>query len=93
MPIVLSIIDQILALYLWVVFIAVTLSWLLAFGVINVRNKIVASVVMAFIRLTEPVFAAIRKIVPSLGGLDLSPIIVFFSIDLIRVIINNVLSK
>lgn len=69
-----------LNLYWWVVVIAVVVSWLVAFGVLNTYNHIARSIIRALDALTEPVFRPIRRILPSLGGLDLSPLIVLIAI-------------
>ncbi|MCE1235470.1 MAG: YggT family protein [Hyphomicrobiales bacterium] len=82
-PIIL-VIDLLLDLYGWVLIAAIVFSWLYQFGVINSRNRAVASIGDVLYRLTEPVLAPIRRFLPDLGGLDLSPIVVFLGIFLIR---------
>lgn len=69
-----------LDVYSWIVLAAVVMSWLLAFNVVNYHNNIVRSVARFLDILTEPVFRQVRRILPSIGGLDLSPIVVFFAI-------------
>jgi len=69
-----------LDLYWWVVVVAVIVSWLTAFGVLNVHNQFARSLMRALYALTEPVFRPIRAIVPPIGGLDLSPLIVLIAI-------------
>ncbi len=73
-----------LDLYWWVVVAAVIASWLIAFNVVNTYNSFVASVLRTLFALTEPVFRPVRRILPSIGGLDLSPIIVLLAISWIR---------
>ena len=70
----------VLDLYWWVVVIAVVVSWLVAFGVLNTYNEFARSLVRALAALTEPVFRQIRRIIPPIGGLDLSPLIVLIAI-------------
>ena len=70
-------IYEILDVYEWVVIVAVIVSWLTAFNVINSHNNFVRTVLRILYALTEPVFRPIRKVIPPMGGLDLSPIIVF----------------
>jgi YggT family protein len=70
----------VLDLYWWVVVIAVVVSWLVAFGVLNTYNPTARAIVRALAALTEPVFRPIRRLLPSLGGLDLSPLIVLIAI-------------
>lgn len=69
-----------LDIYLWIVIIAVVASWLVAFGIINAYNPIARQILMALRALTEPVFRRLRKLVPVMGGLDLSPMIVIIVI-------------
>jgi YggT family protein len=70
----------VLDLYSWVVLAAVIMSWLLAFNVVNYHNNIVRSVARFLDILTEPVFRLVRRFIPTIGGLDLSPIVVFLAI-------------
>lgn len=77
---VLWLILTILQTYFWVVIVAVVMSWLVAFGVVNPYNPFIRSVGRFLYVLTEPVFRLVRRIVPTLGGLDLSPMIVAFGI-------------
>ncbi len=69
-----------LNLYWWVVIIAVVVSWLIAFNVINTYNNFVRTLLRALEALTEPVFRRVRKVVPPMGGLDFSPLIVLLVI-------------
>jgi YggT family protein len=75
-----ALIIAVLDIYKWVVIAAVIVSWLTAFNVINQHNNIVRTLLRILYALTEPVFRPIRKIIPPIGGLDLSPIIVFLII-------------
>jgi YggT family protein len=77
-----------LQIYIWIVIAAAILSWLIAFNVVNTRNPAVAAVGEFLYRITEPVLRPIRNFMPNLGGIDISPIILFLIILLIeRVII------
>jgi YggT family protein len=67
-------------LYEYVVIAAVIASWLVVFNVINARNEIVRAILRALDALTEPVFRQVRRIIPPIGGLDLSPIIVLIAL-------------
>lgn len=82
-PIIL-VIDLLLDLYGWVLIAAIVFSWLYQFGVVNSRNRVVAAIGDALYRLTEPVLAPVRRFLPNLGGLDLSPLVVFLGIFLVR---------
>jgi YggT family protein len=77
-------IDTILGLYVWVLIASAILSWLVAFNVVNTRNRAVYVIGDFLYRVTEPVLAPLRRILPNLGGLDLSPIIVILIIFFIR---------
>ena len=81
---VIALIMLLLNLYWWVVIIAVIVSWLIAFNVINTYNNFVRSLLRALGALTEPVFRQVRKIVPPIGGLDLSPMVVLVVIWFIQ---------
>ena len=81
---VVALIMLLLNLYWWVVIIAVIVSWLIAFNVINTYNNFVRSLLRALGSLTEPVFRRVRKVVPPIGGLDLSPMIVLLAIWFIQ---------
>ncbi|MCX7280630.1 MAG: YggT family protein [Alphaproteobacteria bacterium] len=72
-----ALLIEVLAIYKWIVIAAVIVSWLTAFNVINQYNQFVRTLLRILISLTEPVFRFIRKVIPVIGGLDLSPIIVF----------------
>jgi YggT family protein len=72
-----ALLIEVLEIYKWIVIAAVIVSWLTAFNVINQYNNFVRTVLRILIALTEPVFRQIRRVIPPMGGLDLSPIIVF----------------
>jgi YggT family protein len=78
---------QLLDIYTWIVIAAVVASWLIAFNVVNLHNAIVRSIVNVLDLLTEPVFRQVRRVLPSFGGIDLSPIVVFLGIMFIRYVI------
>lgn len=75
-----ALLIAVLDIYKWVVIAAVIVSWLTAFNVINSHNNFVRSLLHILYVLTEPVFRPIRRIIPAMGGLDLSPIIVLLII-------------
>ena len=77
-----------LDLYVWLLIASAILSWLIAFNVVNTRNQFVSAVAEFLYRITEPVLAPIRNFLPSLGGLDISPIILILIIMLIQRIIS-----
>ncbi|EWY42543.1 hypothetical protein N825_01230 [Skermanella stibiiresistens SB22] len=77
-------IDTILGLYVWILIASAILSWLVAFNVVNTRNRAVYVIGDFLYRVTEPVLGPIRRVLPNLGGLDLSPIILILLIFFIR---------
>jgi len=88
MQAVIELILIVLHLYWWVVIASAVMSWLVAFGVINTHNRIVANIGETLYRLTEPVLRPIRRVVPDFGGVDVSPVILLLLLWFIeRVII------
>ena len=83
----LNIILIILDVYIWLLIAAAVLSWLIAFNVVNTRNQLVHMVGDFLWRVTEPVLRPIRSIMPNLGGIDISPVILILLIILIKDII------
>jgi YggT family protein len=84
---VLWLILTILDIYVWILIAAVIVSWLVAFNIINRQNDIVRQVTYALYRLTEPVLGPIRRWIPDLGGLDISPVIAIIAIYFIRYLV------
>jgi YggT family protein len=81
------VIDLALELYIWIVIAAAIFSWLVAFHVVNTRNQVVAMIGELLYRVTEPVLRPIRNLLPNLGGIDISPVILFLIIIFIRYVI------
>jgi YggT family protein len=77
-------IDKILEIYVFIVFAMVIMSWLVGFNVVNMRNRFVATVADILNRLTEPVLRPIRRVLPTMGGLDLSPVVLLLGIWFLR---------
>ena len=78
-------------LYLWVIIAAVVFSWLINFGIVNLQNNFVRSVYEMLVAITEPVFRRIRRVLPDLGGIDISPIIVILALQFMQGLIGSVL--
>jgi len=78
------VIDLALQLYIWLLIAAAVLSWLVAFNVVNTRNQVVGTIGDFLYRITEPALRPIRNLLPSFGGLDISPIILILIIIFIR---------
>jgi len=81
------VIDLALELYLWIVIAMAIFSWLVAFNVVNTRNHVVAMIGDFLYRITDPVLRPIRNMLPNLGGIDVSPVILFLIIVFIRYVI------
>ena len=81
---VLDIIMVALNLYTWIIIAGAILSWLIAFGVVNIRNDVVRAVWNLFHALTEPFLRPIRNFLPNTGGVDISPIILLLGVMLRR---------
>lgn len=80
----LILIDTIIDIYTWVVIASAIMSWLVAFGVVNVRNQFIRWIVDFLYRVTEPALRPIRRFLPNLGGIDISPVILLLALFFIR---------
>ncbi len=80
----LILITQVIQLYIWVIIIGAVLSWLIAFNVINTHNRFVYTVVDILYRVTEPALRPIRRILPDLGGIDISPVVLLLLLYFIQ---------
>ncbi len=79
----------VIELYMWAVIIGVVLSWLVAFNVVNTTNRFVVMVGDFIYRLTEPLLEPIRRMLPNLGGFDLSPMALILGLIFVRGVIAN----
>ena len=77
----------VLDIYFWIIIATVIISWLVAFNVINGANPYVRQVVFALRRLTEPLLGPIRRFLPDLGGIDISPIVLLIALSFVRYLI------
>ncbi len=84
-----TILLMILNIAWWIVIIQAVMSWLINFDVINLRQPLVYQVWSGLNRVTEPLYSRIRSILPPMGGLDLSPIVVLIGIVALQVLIAN----
>lgn len=82
-----NLINNILSIYSFTLVAWMILGWLIRFEIVNRYNKLVISLMHFGERIFEPIFYQIRKIIPSVGGIDLSPIIVFLLINFVREIL------
>ncbi len=81
------VIDLALEIYIWIVIAAAIFSWLAAFNVVNTRNQVVGMIGEFLYRITEPVLRPIRSVLPAMGGIDISPVILFLIIIFLRYVI------
>ena len=68
------------------------MSWLIRFDVLNIRQEFVGQVWYGLERVLEPIYSRVRRIMPDLGGIDLSPIVVLVGLEILRIFLNNNLS-
>jgi YggT family protein len=80
----LNFIAMVITLYMWVIIISVILSWLIAFNVINRHNQFVYMIADSMQRLSEPALRPIRRALPDLGGLDISPVVLILILIFLR---------
>ncbi len=73
----------------WIIIIQFIMSWLINFDVINIRNPFVAQIWRGLNRITGPVYRPIRRVLPNMGGLDFSPVVVLFGLIALQVVVNN----
>jgi YggT family protein len=82
-----SLLYTVIQLYIYILIASAILSWLIAFNVVNMRNQVVAMIAEALWRLTEPALRPIRRFLPNLGGLDISPVVLI----LLLIFVQNLL--
>jgi YggT family protein len=80
-------VDTLITLYIWILIAAAVLSWLIAFNVVNTRNPIVSNIGEFLYRVTEPALRPIRNIMPNLGGIDISPVILIIGLLFLKQLI------
>lgn len=86
---ILQTLNFILNIVWWIFLIMIIMSWLISFNVINTRNQFVNSVWRVLNQITEPILKPIRRVIPPVGGLDLSPLIVFVIIFFLQNLIAS----
>jgi YggT family protein len=86
----LGFINALITLYIYIIIAGAVMSWLIAFNVVNPYNQFVRSLWQAFNALTEPLLRPIRRLMPDLGGIDISPMILILICIFIQwVVIGN----
>ena len=82
-------VNAVLGLMTWAIIISAIMSWLFAFDVINHRNRFVNQLASFLDAVTGPILAPFRKVIPPLGGLDISPIVALLAIHFLRILFNQ----
>ena len=77
-------VDSVINIYIWLIIINAILSWLVAFNVLNTQNRFVFAILNATHQLTDPVLNKIRRFIPNLGSIDISPVILILLLIFIR---------
>tara|TARA_B100000446_G_scaffold43494_1_gene39253 strand:- start:33 stop:323 length:291 start_codon:yes stop_codon:yes gene_type:complete len=77
-------VDSVINIYIWLIIINVILSWLVAFNILNTQNRFVFAVLNATHQLTDPVLNKIRRFIPNLGSIDISPVVLILLLIFIR---------
>jgi YggT family protein len=90
---ILWLLDTLITLYVYILIASAILSWLVAFNVVNVRNPIVAQVGDFLYRITEPALRPIRSVLPNLGGIDISPIILILLLYFARMLLFEIIGS
>jgi YggT family protein len=80
----LQLVSTVITIYVWLLIAQAVLSWLLAFGVVNRYNRAVATIGDFLWRITEPLLRPIRRVLPDLGGIDVSPVVLILLLWFVR---------
>ena len=89
---VLILFDNIVSIYIWILIINAIISWLVAFNVLNTSNRFVYSVLDVSYRLTAPPLNYIRRFLPNLGSIDISPIVLILALMFLRNLVFEMLA-
>ena len=90
---VLRLMIHVVDLYSWIVIIAVVMSWLVQFNIINTSNRFVYLLFDFVYRITEPVLARFRNFLPNLGGVDIAPLLLILALIFLKDILHQIISK
>ncbi len=80
----LNLLSTVISIYVWLLIAQAVLSWLVAFGIVNRYNRVVATIGDFLWRVTEPLLRPIRRVLPDLGGIDISPVILILLLWFLR---------
>jgi YggT family protein len=79
-----NLVSTVISIYIWLLIAQAVLSWLVAFGIVNRYNRVVATIGDFLWRVTEPLLRPIRRVLPDLGGIDISPVILILLLWFLR---------
>ena len=85
-------IDSVINIYIWLIIINVILSWLVSFNILNSQSRFVFAILNATHQLTDPVLNKIRKFIPNLGSIDISPVVLILLLIFIRNLLFELLA-
>jgi YggT family protein len=80
----LNLVSTVISIYVWLLIAQAVLSWLVAFGIVNRYNRVVATIGDFLWRVTEPLLRPIRRVLPDLGGIDISPVVLILLLWFVR---------
>ena len=85
----LNLFNTIVDFFIWTIILSAVLSWLIGFNIVNINNKLIYIIADFLNRLTEPFLSPIRRILPYLGGIDLSPVVLILLLIFLKDLVNN----
>ena len=85
-------IDSVINIYIWLIIINVILSWLVSFNILNTQSRFVFAILNATHQLTDPALNKIRKFIPNLGSIDVSPVVLILLLIFIRNLLFELLT-
>ena len=83
-------VDSVITIYLWIIIVNAVLSWLVAFNILNTQNRFISSVLDATYKLTDPALNKIRRFIPNLGSIDISPVVLILILMFVRNVVFEV---
>ena len=85
----LNLFNTIVDFFIWAIILSALMSWLIGFNIVNINNKLIYILADFLNRLTEPFLSPIRRILPNLGGIDLSPVVLILLLIFVKDLVNN----
>ena len=85
----LNLFNNIVDFFIWAIILSALMSWLIGFQILNINNKLIYIIADFLNRITEPFLSPIRRILPHLGGVDLSPVVLILLLIFLKDLVNN----